>query len=227
MEGPHVLLTAVGYKVRVWGSAPPRPGEQQGVSEMFTVFNNIPKAINAFKVLTPNGEQPCRAGKSCQISWNFPDTIEGPDYVHIRLFEAGNSKPLAHIADVPASMKSYSWDVPADAPFMDKKGLYVSVSGEGTPISGPGFSNPMGGNGPVFGIVARDDSAQAQAGLKEGEFKEQEVQDVETDTVTVTTGTTTIKTTVTESNAAAGMASSSATSQAFWFLVIPLLVLLF
>lgn len=230
---PEVLRTAVGYQVRVWGTSPPAPGETEGISELFTVFNNIPKAINAFKVLSPSKEQPCIAGKKCMISWDFPQDGKEPAFVHINLFQAGNQNPLVHIGDAAAADKSFVWEVPANAAYMEKKGLYVSVSGAGTPVNGPAFSNEMGANSYSweFGNAAPVAGAFGQAGVQEAgdnnQFKAQEVEDVETQTITVTTGTTTIKTTVTESNAAAGMASSSSFSQAFWFLVVPLLVLLF
>jgi len=229
---PEILRTAVGYQVRVWGSATPKPDDQFGLSPMFTVFNNIPKAINAFKVLSPNGDSPCLIGKPCEIKWDFPETINGPAYVHIRLFKAGSQSPLAEIAEVPAAQKSYTWQVPENASYMNEKGLYVSVSGAGTPPSGPGFSNGMGANGPVFGIASHDASgpagqAGAQGDSNNNEFNEQAVQEVETVTHTTTTGTTTVRTSVTESNAAAGLSAAGQSSQAIWFLVVPLLVLLF
>jgi hypothetical protein len=228
---PDILRTAVGYQVRVWGSAPPKAGDKFGVSPMFTVFNNIPKAINAFKVLSPNGEQPCEVGKPCEIKWDFPDTINGPAYVHIRLFKAGHQSPLADIAEVPAAQKSYTWQVPENAPYMHEKGLYVSVSGAGTPPSGPGFSNEMGGNGQAFGFASPDAAgqpgAQGNNSNNSNEFNEQAVQDIDTVTVTATTGTTTVRTTVTENNAAAAFSAAGSSIQAVWFLLVPLLVLLF
>jgi len=170
------------------------------------------------------------------ITWDYPDTINGPADVHLRLFEAGNPNPLVHIGDARASEKSFLWNVPDKAPYLEKNGLYVSVSGAGTPAIGPGFGNRMGANSGPFNLAAAAGTAdagafgQAGAGVPQednNEFKQQQVEDIETDTVTVTTNTVTIKTTITESNAAAGMASSGSSSHAFWFLVLPLLVLLF
>lgn len=224
---PPYLKTAVGYRVRVWGSSAPQAGESLGSSSLFTIFNNIPQAINAFKVLSPSGEEPCVFGKPCTIKWDLPDTINGPAFVHINLFEAGNPNVLQEIAHVPTAQKSFVWNVPADGSLLNKK-LYVSVSGAGTPPAGPGFSNEMGANGQSFAVLSESPAVAGQgsaAAAADGQFNEQAVLDTETVTVTTTTGTTTIFSTVTDNGAAAIRAATSASYAVL--VVIPLLALLF
>lgn len=227
---PESLRTAVGYKLRVWGQSPPKPEDSLGQSPMFTVFNNVPQAINQFKVLSPSAKEVCAVGKPCKISWDYPDTINGPAYVHIRLFKAGNPNPLYEIDNVPAAQKSYTWDVPNDGKLLNE-GLYVSVSGAGTPPQGPGFANDMGANGLPFAIAKELPAAPqlgAQGSNQEQSFEEQAITDTLTSTVTVTTGTTTVLSTVTESNAAVARLPSTGSLASYAVLmVVPALVMLF
>lgn len=223
---PDFLRTAVGYKIRVWGQAPPNPLEKSnlGSSASFTIFNNVPQAVNTFKVLTPNSKQVCAVGQPCQITWDYPQTINGPAYVHIQLFKAGNPNPVFKIDDVPAELKAYTWNVPND-PALINEGLYVSVSGAGTPPAGPGFSNEMGANGQPFAIAAELPPANnAQQGSQKGDFEEQAINETITETSTVITGTTTVFSTVSTDSGAVAVASRSSLAAV---LIVPLLVLLF
>lgn len=145
---PAELKSATNYHVRVWGDHQPT-GPQDGLSSKFTVVNDIPNAVNTFLVQAPNTKNPCYAGKPCEIKWDFSQNGMYPAMVDIALYKVGQPEPIAHIATVSSSLKSYTWKVPEDANLM-KDQVYISVSGSGAPLAGPGMSNDMGGNSPSF-----------------------------------------------------------------------------
>lgn len=148
---PSNLKTASGYCVRVWGSEQPRPGSAEGLSSSFTLINDIPNAVNTFVVTSPSKGCPCAIGTTCKISWDFPSNSQYPAMVDLAVYKVGNPAPYMEIATVDSSLKSYSWAVPND-PILMSGDVYISVSGQGVPLAGPGMSNNMGGNSPAFAV---------------------------------------------------------------------------
>jgi len=150
---PGELKTSAGYKLRVWGvNQPERSETGEGISSQFTVFNDLKGAINTFVVVTPNKEKPCAAGTTCKITWDYPASANYPAMVDIRLFRLGEATELLHIATVSSSDKSYEWSVPNDGSLIGND-VYLSVSGQGIPMAGPGMGTDMGGNSGAF-VVA-------------------------------------------------------------------------
>jgi hypothetical protein len=161
---PSNLKTAAGYSLRVWGNqAPAQSGE--GTSNMFTILNNIPNAVNTFTVTSPNKDSPCAAGSQCVVSWDYPLTGNYPAAVDIALYSVGSPNPLLNIATVSAAQKSYTWNVPSDANLLGAN-VYVGVSGSGSPLAGPGMSNDMGANSQAFVV------SQASAAASKDENKD-------------------------------------------------------
>lgn len=166
---PTELKSATNYHVRVWGDHQPT-GAQDGMSNKFTIVNDIPNAVNTFLVQAPNTKNPCYAGKACEIKWDFSQNGMYPAMVDIALYKVGQPEPVSHLATVSSSLKSYTWQVPDDAALMNDQ-MYISVSGSGAPLAGPGMSNDMGGNSAAF-VVSQP---AAENGLeKENEEKEKE-----------------------------------------------------
>lgn len=147
---PSSLRTAAGYKVIVWGVKPSNDLEKSGQTNSFTIINNVPNAVNTFKVLTPNSEKQCAVGAPCIITWDYPDHFEQrPAYVHVRLFKGDSLVPAMYIAQVPADQKTFTWNVPNDKTLLGPD-MYISVSSDGSPAAGPGLGDNMGGNGQTF-----------------------------------------------------------------------------
>lgn len=149
---PPQLKTASGYKIRVWGSQPPAGESDKGISSSFTIMNALPNAVNNFAVATPSKEKPCVINTPCKITWDYPLGSNYPAQVDIALYRVGNPSPLMHIATVDSDLKSYTWNVPAEAGAIGSD-VYISVSGQGQPLIGPGMGNDMGGNSRAF-VVA-------------------------------------------------------------------------
>lgn len=165
---PAELKSATNYIVRVWGDHQPT-GPSDGLSNKFTIVNDVPNAVNTFLVQTPNAKSPCFAGKPCEIKWDYAKTGMYPAMVDIALYKVGHPEPIAHIGTVSSSLKSYTWNVPEDANLMSGE-VYISVSGSGTPLAGPGMSNDMGGNSAAFAVSqpsAIENGLDAEKGKKD------------------------------------------------------------
>lgn len=147
---PAELKSASNYLVRVWGDHQPT-GPSDGLSNKFTVVNDVPNAVNTFLVQSPNAKNPCYAGKPCEIKWNYSQNGMYPAMVDLALYKVGHPEPIAHIGTVSSSLKGYTWNVPEDANLMSGE-VYISVSGSGVPLAGPGMSNDMGGNSAAFAV---------------------------------------------------------------------------
>jgi len=156
---PESLKSAGKYHVRVWGDEHPRSGSSC-ISAPFTVLNVAPQAISSFTVTSPSKSNPCVADKVCKINWDFPANAMHPAMVDISLYRVGNPYAIEHIGTVDSSLKSYNWVVPHDSAIRSGD-VYVSVSGQGQPVVGPGQSNDMGGNSQAF-IVAEPNNASNQ-----------------------------------------------------------------
>ena len=148
---PGSLKSAANYQVRVWGSHQPTEAGAAGMSQRFTILNTLPDAITGFTVTSPSKERPCAAGTTCRITWDYPDTANHPAFVHINLYKVGSTDALEYIATVPSSQKIFDWVIPKDFANLGSD-VYLSVSGEGTPMVGPTMSNDMGGNSHAFMI---------------------------------------------------------------------------
>lgn len=177
---PSELKGATGYAVRVWGSTQPA-ASGEGISSRFTILNNLPNAISSFTVTSPNAKAPCVAGQNCQITWDFPQTSMHPAMVDIALYRVGNPSPILNIGTVSSSQKSYTWAVPND-PSFTAGDVYLSVSGQGTPVVGPGMSNDMGGNSQAFAVSTQsstgaDQQTQAQSSTDDKKDEEKEKKD--------------------------------------------------
>jgi hypothetical protein len=147
---PSSLRTAAGYKVIIWGIKPSDNLEKSGQTASFTIINNIPNAVNTFKVLTPNADKQCAVGAPCVITWDYPQHLDPrPAYVHVRIFKGDSLVPSMYIAQVPADQKTYTWNVPNDKGLLGPD-MYVSVSADASPAAGPGLGDNMGGNGQTF-----------------------------------------------------------------------------
>lgn len=151
---PSILKTAVGYKIRVWGAYQPEKSDLEGVSQMFTVFNDIPDAVNNFIVLTPNSKKPCAVNYPCMITWDYPETIDPPNQVHLGLYRVGDSKPAYKIATVNAAEKSFKWQVPND-PTLLQGNVFIAVDGSGVAPAGPKMASSMGANSQAFSITEK------------------------------------------------------------------------
>jgi hypothetical protein len=193
---PSSLKSASRYRIIVWGIRPSDNLEKSALNGGFTIVNNIPNAVNTFRVLTPNANKQCAVGGPCTISWDYPDFSDSrPAYVHVRLFKGDNTVPSMYIAHVPADQKSYTWNVPNDQSLLGPD-MYISVSAEGSPAAGPGIGDNMGGNGEKFKM---DPSYSAASASLESSTE------LETETVAATS---TVKKTITakvkkQNNAAA------------------------
>lgn len=159
-------LKSSSYQLRVWGAQQPQSGEQaEGVSPKFTILNTLPNAVNTFRVITPNAKQACEAGTTCQITWDYPLNTMHPAMVDVALYRVGNPNPIAFIGTFDSTAKGASWNVPND-PSLLTGDVYISVSGSGMPIAGPGMSNDMGGNSQSFMVAAPGTSQTTES--KEG-----------------------------------------------------------
>lgn len=151
-EIPADLKTAVGYQVRVWGAYQPKIIDNTGNSALFTIFNDIPGAVNNFIVTSPKKGNPCRVGEACEITWDYPKTINGPKDVDIVLYQVGNPVPLQKLATVSAADKKFVWEVPADSQLLKTGNVFISVDGSGVPHEAPKMASNMGANSEAFAI---------------------------------------------------------------------------
>ncbi len=149
---PADLKTAVGYQIRVWGAYQPKSVDSFGNSAMFTIFNDIPNAVNNFIVTSPNKASPCRIGEACKITWDYPTTINAPLDVDVVLYAVGNPVPLQKLATVRASDKQFTWDVPADSTLLKAGNVFISVDGSGIPHEAPKMASNMGANTEAFQV---------------------------------------------------------------------------
>ena len=224
---PASLKTSGSYRVIVWGIKPSSNLEKSGQTVSFTIINNIPNAVNTFRVLTPNANRQCAVGSPCVISWDFPEYHDQrPAYVHVRLFKEGASVPSVYIAHVPADQKTFTWNVPNDASLLGP-GMYISVSAEGSPTPGPGQGDDMGGNGQLFKMEPSSAftafSAFSAATVSASE-SESSTQEPETETVKATA---TVKKTITakvkkQCNAATSNNNMPAAALIFALVAVPL-----
>lgn len=151
---PASLRTATGYHVIVWGVKPSAGQEKSGQTSTFTIVNNIPQAVNTFKVLSPNADKRCAVNAPCVITWDFPEHMDQrPAYVHVRMFKGDSQTPALYIAQVPADQKTYTWNVPNEKGLLAED-MYISVSSESSPPAGPGLGDNNGGNGQIFKMEA-------------------------------------------------------------------------
>lgn len=148
---PSSLKSAANYQVRVWGSHQPMETTGAGMSQRFTILNTLPDAVTGFTVTSPSKERPCAAGTTCRITWDYPEMANHPAFVHINLYKVGSTEALEHIATVPSSQKIFDWVIPMNFASLGSD-VYLSVSGEATPMVGPTMSNDMGGNSHAFMI---------------------------------------------------------------------------
>jgi hypothetical protein len=177
-EVPADLKTAVGYQVRVWGSFQPKSIDSYGNSALFTVFNDLPQAVNNFKVTSPSKANPCRIDGPCKITWDFPKTINPPADVDVVLYKIGDPLPVAKLATVKASDKEYVWNVPADMNLLELGPVFISVDGSGVAHEAPKMASNMGANSEAFKVEKqlppppRDEKAEAEAAAKAKEEAE-------------------------------------------------------
>lgn len=154
---PSALKTAVGYRIRVWGSTQPQIHDApRGVSEAFTIYNNIPCAVTGFTILTPSHDHPCAINHPCRITWDFPTNSNNyPADVNIALYRVGQPQALVNIATVSSSKKEYTWQVPNDSSLLDAGNVVISVwGGSGVPPLGPKQSTNEGANSGAFKMQA-------------------------------------------------------------------------
>lgn len=182
---PADLKTAVGYQIRVWGAFQPKSVDNFGNSALFTVFNDIPNAVNNFIVVSPSKSSPCHLDGACEITWDYPKTINGPQDVDIVLYEVGNPVPLKKLATVSAADKKFVWDVPADAELLKHGNVFISVDGSGVPHEAPKMASNMGANSEAFKMAPPqpkiEDSAEykAQKAKEEAEKEAKEKEEAE------------------------------------------------
>jgi hypothetical protein len=213
---PSSLRTAAGYKIIVWGVKPSDNLEKSGQTNSFTIINNVPNAVNTFKVLTPNSEKQCAVGAPCVITWDYPDHFEQrPAYVHVRLFKGESLVPAMYIAQVPADQKTFTWNVPNDKTLLGPD-MYISVSSDASPAAGPGLGDNMGGNGQTFKMEPSFSAVSVS-------YESSSSQEVETETVKATA---TVKKTITakvkKQNNSAVSSNVPAGAMIFVLIAVPL-----
>lgn len=184
-EIPADLKSAVGYQVRVWGAYQPKSMDNFGNSDLFTIFNDIPNAVNNFIVTSPSKCSPCRVGTPCKITWDYPKTVNAPADVDIVLYQVGDQVPLQKLATVKASDKQFVWDVPADSALLKNGNVFISVDGSGVPHEVPKMASNMGANSEAFAIGAAIpapvESAEQKAAREQAEKEAEEKKQKEAD----------------------------------------------
>lgn len=214
---PSSLKSASHYRIIVWGISPGSALEKNALNGGFTIVNNIPNAVNTFRVLTPNANKQCAVGGPCAITWDFPDFADNrPAYVHIRLFKGDNTAPSLYIAHVPADQKTYTWNVPDDKSLLGPD-VYISVSAEGNPAAGPGVGDDMGGNGEKFQM--EPSYSAATVSIESSSSSELETETVKVTATVLKTNSSKIKK---QNNAAASNNSLPTAAVIFALIAIPL-----
>lgn len=173
---PNTLKSANGYRVRVWGTHQPSANDEEGQSKSFKLLNTDPAAVNTFTVTSPNNNTPCNVGSDCQITWDFNTNSVYPAMVDIGLYRVGSAFPIEHIATVDSSSKSFTWKVPANSQLLTED-MYISVSGQGIPLAGPGMSNDMGGNSKSFRFAPEKSQVFEKQSVDENENKEKSAEE--------------------------------------------------
>lgn len=145
---PDNMKSASDYKILVWGSVAPSFDSKNDVSPAFTILNTNVHAVNTF---VTHSNTDCHPGKTCKISWDYPDMGMYPSMVDVYACKVGDDKCDNFLGTVMTNQKSMDWDVPANTPVGSE--FYFIATGGGLPVLGEGFSNDMGANSPAFVIT--------------------------------------------------------------------------